>query len=109
MLASFGAVGAVGAIFPAKSVYAEARVAKLAVREVTLAVSVALFSMSCARVVCLVVAAVARLSRYPSRRAKVSGGMCSFSPPMAAFAAPTWSPVCPAASNCRLCAVWAAR
>jgi len=86
VLASFGTEGAVGAGFPAKSVYAAASEATLAVREVTLAVSVAL---SCARVVCSVVAAAARLSRYPSRRANVSGGIGSSSPPMAAFAAPT--------------------
>lgn len=108
-LAGFGAVGAVWAACPAKSMYAEVSVAKLAVREVTFAMSVALFLISVARVVCSVVAAAARLSRYPSRRTKVSCGMVSSSPPIAAFAVSTRSPDHPAASSCRLRAMWVVR
>lgn len=48
------------------------RAATLAVREVTLAMSVALTLMSWVSVVFLVSTAAARLSRYLSRQAKVS-------------------------------------
>ncbi len=53
--------------------YAAVRAATLAVKDVTLAVSVALFSISCKSVVCYVVVAAVRLSRYLSKRVKVSG------------------------------------
>ena len=63
VVAGSTAGGAVG--LPAANVaYAAVRAATLAVSEVTLAVRVALFSMSWLSVVFSVVAAAARLSRY---------------------------------------------
>ncbi len=78
----------VGAGVPARRVYADERAATLAVREATLVVRVLLFLMSCMRVVHLVVAAATRLSRYPSNRAKVSGGSGSSSAAVTTLAAP---------------------
>ena len=62
-LARSGSGGAVG-LPAANAVYAAVWAARLAVSEVTLAVRVALFSMSWLSVVFSVVAAAARLSRY---------------------------------------------
>ncbi len=68
----------------AKMVYVAVREATLVVRVAMLAVSVALVSMSCAKVDRSVVAAAARLSRYPSSRVKVSGEIVASSPPKTA-------------------------
>ena len=71
----------------------------------TVAVRVALFSMSCASVVLSVVAAAARLSRYPSSFDKASEEMESsvVYAEVTALAAPKeGGRAFPAASNCRL-------
>lgn len=72
----------------ARSVYADVREATLAVSIVTLAVSVALFLMSYWSVVHSVVAAAARLSRYPSRHVKVFSGRAESSTGVTAWAWP---------------------
>ncbi len=68
----------VAEFFPlARSVYVAVRAMTLAMRVATMAVSDALVSISCVSVVRSVVAAKARLSRYPSKRANVSGVIMS--------------------------------
>ena len=66
-----GTAGAQGELV-VSIVYATVRGAMLAVSEVMLTVSVALFSMSCRSVVHLVDAAATKLSKLPSRWVKVS-------------------------------------
>ena len=103
------AVGALGVVAPlVRRVYAVVRAATLAVRAATLAEREALFSMSWASVVFSVVAAAARLSRYPSSRSKVSGVM-GMSLVVAAMWAEPWYGDWVAASCCRFRARCAAR
>ena len=97
-----------GLVLLERRVYAVVRAVTLAVRAVTLAVRAALFSMSCASVVFSVVAAAARLSRYPSSFAKVSGVMGISFDAMAVCADP-WYGAWLAASCWRLRARCAAR
>ncbi len=89
-------------------VYAAVSEATLAVRVAILVVSFALFLMSCASVVRSLVTAAARLSRYPSSRADVSGAIVGSLSPVTAFANPV-EDVAPAAKICHLQAMWAAR
>ena len=67
------------------------RKAMLVVSDVTVPVSVALFSMSCDSVVCLVVAAAVRLSKYLSKRTNVFMEIVASSNVETAFAVPTYA------------------
>ncbi len=78
------------------------RDATLAVRVVMLDVSMALFSMSWARMVFSIVAATASLSRYPLSFANVASEIVASSPVITTFATPV---VIPAANICRLWAM----
>ena len=80
----------------ASKVYADVSAAMLVVSVATFVVRVALFSISCVSVVRSVVAAAARLSRYPSKRANVSGVIAASSTSMTEFAVPVFLP----AANC---------
>ncbi len=96
---SFAALaGCAGGVLPDKRrVYAVVSATRLAVRAATFAVRVALFSTNWVSVVFSVVAAAAKLSRYPSRRAKVLSGMGDSSMVVTALAVPPKDDV-PAAS-----------
>ena len=101
-------VGSAVGLPAARRVYADVMAARLAVRDVTFVVSVALVSISCESMVFSVVAAAAKLSRYPSNRANVSCVLTSSSV-VVAFAKPKVGVVRPDAKSCHLRAMCAAR
>ena len=91
----------------ARMVYVAERDARLEVSVATLATRAALLSMSCNSIVQWLVAAAARLSRYPLRRSSVSGWIV-----VSNVAAWAISPVAvehPEARRRRLWARWATR
>ena len=79
-------------------VHTAVREATLAVSDVTVAVIVALFSISCESVVCLVVAMAARLSKYPSRHVNMSAEIVASLPNVTVLAVPMYAFV-PAVSS----------